>query len=269
MSSRIQNTFERLQAAGRRVLIPYIAAGDPEPGLTVSLMHALVKAGADIVELGVPFTDPSADGPVIQRATERALAHGVSLRQVIAMVAEFRKTDPLTPVVLMGYANPVEAMGYEAFAAAASAAGVDGLLTVDLPPDEASDRVAILQRHGIDPIFLLAPTTPPERAKAVGRLARGYVYYVSLKGVTGAANLDVGNVAEKVAELRQHIPLPIGVGFGIRDAVSARAVADVSDAVVIGTRIVQEFEQGAEGLAERLTGFLTGIRAALDAPAKS
>lgn len=264
--SRIQKTFSRLKSAGRQALIPYITAGDPEPGVTVGIMHALVKGGADIIELGVPFTDPSADGPVIQRATERALAHGVSLRQVIAMVAEFRKTDAETPVVLMGYANPVEAMGYEQFAAAASEAGIDGLLTVDLPPDEASERAAILQRFAIDPIFLLAPTTPPERAKAVGRLARGYVYYVSLKGVTGAANLDVGNVAEKLAELRQYIPLPIGVGFGIRDAASARAVAEVADAVVIGSRIVQEFESGTAGLAERLSGFLSGIREALDAP---
>ncbi|GAA5161366.1 tryptophan synthase subunit alpha [Viridibacterium curvum] len=266
MSSRIQTTFSRLQAAGKRALIPYITAGDPNPGMTVGLMQALVKGGADIIELGVPFTDPSADGPVIQRATERALAHGVSLRSVIAMVAEFRKTDDQTPVVLMGYANPVEAMGYEAFAAAASEAGIDGLLTVDLPPDEAPARVAVLQRFGIDPIFLLAPTTPPQRAQTVGKLARGYVYYVSLKGVTGASHLNVGNVAEKLAELRQYIPLPIGVGFGIRDAASARAVSDCADAVVIGTRIVQEFEQGPDGLAERLIDFLSGVRAALDEP---
>lgn len=182
--SRIQNAFAKLKAEGRKALIPYITAGDPEPEATVGLMHALVSGGADILELGVPFTDPSADGPVIQRAAERALAHGVSLRNVIAMVAEFRKTDPVTPVVLMGYANPVEAMGYEVFSEAAAAAGIDGLLTVDLPPEEASGRVAVLKRFGIAPIFLLAPTTPPSRAQAVARLADGYVYYVSLKGGT-------------------------------------------------------------------------------------
>ncbi|KAF7600528.1 MAG: tryptophan synthase subunit alpha [Candidatus Dactylopiibacterium carminicum] len=264
--SRIQNAFTRLKAAGQQALIPYITAGDPHPGATVSLMHALVAGGADIIELGVPFTDPSADGPVIQRAAERALAHGVSLRQIITMVAEFRKADSDTPVVLMGYANPVEAMGYEAFAKAASAAGIDGLLTVDLPPEEAIDRVAILKRYGIDPIFLLALTTPPARARAVAELAAGYVYYVSLKGVTGAANLDVGSVATKLAELRQYIPLPIGVGFGIRDAASARAVAAVADAVVIGSRIVQEFEAGESGLAGRLTDFVAGVRSAMNAP---
>ncbi len=262
--SRIQNTFSRLKAEGRQALIPYITAGDPNPEATVGLMHALVQGGADIIELGVPFTDPSADGPVIQRAAERALAHGTSLRRVIAMVAEFRQTNPDTPVVLMGYANPVEAMGYEAFGTAAQAAGIDGLLTVDLPPEEASERVAVLKRFGIAPIFLLAPTTPASRAQAVAKLADGYVYYVSLKGVTGAANLDVANVAAKLAELRQYIPLPIGVGFGIRDAESARAVAAVADAVVIGSRIVQEVESGEAGLAGRLTHFLSGVRAAMD-----
>ncbi|MDQ7989653.1 MAG: tryptophan synthase subunit alpha [Candidatus Dactylopiibacterium sp.] len=264
--SRIQKTFSRLQAAGRQALIPFITAGDPAPSATVGLMHALVAGGADIIELGVPFTDPSADGPVIQRAAERALAHGTSLRRIIAMVAEFRERDADTPVVLMGYANPVEAMGYEAFGAAAAKAGIDGLLTVDLPPEEAAARAAILKRHGVAPIFLLAPTTPPERAQAVARLAEGYVYYVSLKGVTGAANLDVASVAAKLAELRAHIALPIGVGFGIRDAESARAVAAVADAVVIGSRVVQEVEQGEAGLADRLTAFLGGIRSAIDAP---
>ncbi len=262
--SRIQNTFSRLKAEGRKALIPYITAGDPAPAATVGLMHALVAGGADILELGVPFTDPSADGPVIQRAAERALAHGTSLRQVIAMVAEFRKTDAVTPVVLMGYANPVEAMGYEAFSQAASAAGIDGLLTVDLPPEEAHERVAVLKAAGIAPIFLLAPTTPPSRAQAVARLADGYVYYVSLKGVTGAANLDVANVAAKLEELRQYIPLPIGVGFGIRDEASAAAVSAVADAVVIGSRIVQEVEAGETGLGDRLKTFVSGIRRAMD-----
>lgn len=263
--SRIDNTFSRLRLSRRKALIPYITAGDPEPGATVGLMHALVAGGADILELGVPFTDPSADGPVIQRAAERALAHGVSLRQVIAMVAEFRKTDADTPVVLMGYANPVEAMGFEAFAKAAAEAGVDGLLTVDLPPNEAGVRAAALRACGIAPIFLLAPTTPAARAQAVAQLAQGYVYYVSLKGVTGAANLDVASVEAKLAELRQHIALPIGVGFGIRDEASASAVAKLADAVVIGSRIVQEVEQGSEGLVARLTAFVSGIRRAMDA----
>lgn len=262
--SRIQTTFARLQAAGRQALIPYITAGDPRPGVTVEMMHALVKGGADIIELGVPFSDPMADGPVIQRAAERALAHKVSLRNVLEMVAEFRKTDADTPVVLMGYANPVEAMGYPVFSAAAVAAGVDGVLTVDLPPEEADDRIATLKQHGLDPVFLLAPTTPASRLAAVAKLAAGYVYYVSLKGVTGAASLDAASVAAKLSELRQHIDLPIGVGFGIRDAESAKAIAEVADAIIIGSRIVQEVEAGEAGLLDRLTAFLSGIRAAID-----
>jgi tryptophan synthase alpha chain len=256
--------MQALAAQGRQALIPFVTAGDPNPGITVELMHALVAGGADIIELGVPFSDPMADGPVIQRASERALAHKVSLRQVLAMAAEFRKTDSKTPVVLMGYANPVEAMGYEAFAIAAREAGVDGVLTVDLPPEEAEECAAILKKHAIDLIFLLAPTTPVARLQAVERLARGYVYYVSLKGVTGAAHLDVDSVASKLVELREHISLPIGVGFGIRDAESARKVASVADAVVIGSRLVQEVEAGEDGLAGRLTAFLQGVRAAMD-----
>jgi tryptophan synthase alpha chain len=265
MASRIQKTFAGLKQRGRKALIPYITAGDPNPAITVSLMHALVRGGADIIEVGVPFSDPMADGPVIQKAAERALAHGVSLRQVIAMVEAFRKDDPDTPIVLMGYANPIEAMGYEAFAQQAVAAGVDGVLTVDLPPEEAGERVAILKQYGLDPIFLLAPTTPPSRVSRIAALASGYVYYVSLKGVTGAAHLDVVSVAEKLQELRANIALPIGVGFGIRDAASAAAVAGVSDAVIIGSRIVQELEQGESGLQERLVAFLSGVRHAVDA----
>lgn len=262
--SRIQNTFKRLRAVGKPALIPYITAGDPRPDLTVSLMHALVAGGADIIELGVPFSDPMADGPVIQRAVERALAHRVSLRQVLAMVEQFRCLDTQTPVVLMGYANPIEALGYEDFSKLAADAGVDGVLTVDLPPEEAAERVTVLKQHGLDAIFLLAPTTPEERVASVAKYASGYVYYVSLKGVTGAANLDAANVANKLSMLRSHISLPIGVGFGIRDAESARAVARVADAVIIGSRIVQEVEAGAEGLAERLAAFLAGIRVAID-----
>ncbi|MBM3115638.1 tryptophan synthase subunit alpha [Jeongeupia naejangsanensis] len=262
--SRIQKTLAALKADSRQALIPFITAGDPRPGITVELMHALVKGGSDVIELGVPFSDPMADGPVIQRASERALAHDVSLRDVLGMVAEFRKTDAETPVVLMGYANPVEAMGYETFAQAAVAAGVDGVLTVDLPPEEAEDCAATFKRHGIDPIFLLAPTTPVSRIQAVERLASGYVYYVSLKGVTGAATLDVASVAAKLAELQSYLSVPVGVGFGIRDPESARAVAAVADAVVIGSRLVQEVEAGEAGLAARLTEFLASVRAAMD-----
>jgi len=262
--SRISSVLAGLAEQRRQALIPFITAGDPRPGITVELMHALVAGGADVIELGVPFSDPMADGPVIQRASERALAHGVSLRDVLAMVRQFRRTDDKTPVVLMGYANPVEAMGYETFAATASEAGVDGVLTVDLPPEEAEDCTAVLRAHALDQIFLLAPTTPETRLKAAARLASGYVYYVSLKGVTGAATLNVADVAEKLAVMKRHIDLPIGVGFGIRDADTARAIAQVADAVVIGSRLVQEVEAGEDGLALRLTEFLAGVRSAMD-----
>ncbi|QLG87715.1 tryptophan synthase subunit alpha [Chitinibacter bivalviorum] len=262
--SRIELVMQNLKAANRQALIPFITAGDPNPNQTVKLMHALVAGGADILELGVPFSDPMADGPVIQRASERALKYNVSLRDVLAYVAQFRETNTTTPVVLMGYANPVEAMGYEVFAQAAIAAGVDGVLTVDMPPEEAEESVAVYKKHGLDPIFLLAPTTPESRVKEVARLASGYVYYVSLKGVTGSANLDIAAVAEKLDFLKQYLDLPIGVGFGIRDAESAKNVAKIADAVVIGSRLVQEAELGEEGLAERLTQFLSGVRAAMD-----
>lgn len=262
--SRIQQTFSRLQSQNRQALIPFITAGDPHPRVTVDVMHALVAGGADILELGVPFSDPMADGPVIQRASERALLHGVSLRNVLGMVAEFRQKNTETPVVLMGYANPMEAMGYDVFSKAAVQAGVDGVLTVDLPPEEAKERVAVLKAHGIDPIFLLAPTTHASRIKAVAELASGYVYYVSLKGVTGSANLDIADVTEKLSVLKEYLTIPIGVGFGISDAAAAKAVAAVADAVVIGSRLVKEAEAGEEGLADRLTDFLTGIRAAMD-----
>jgi tryptophan synthase alpha chain len=236
--SRIAACFTRLGAAGRKALIPYITAGDPNPDVTVPLMHALVKAGADIIELGVPFSDPMADGPVIQQACERALAHHVSLRRVLEMVRTFRTENDTTPVVLMGYLNPVEVMCYESFAVAAAEAGVDGVLTVDLPPEEGGELVGHLRRHGVDPIFLLAPTTIPARVKEICTVASGFVYYVSLKGVTGAATLDVAAVASKLKEIRAVTTLPIGVGFGIRDGASAARVAAVADAVVVGSALV-------------------------------
>jgi tryptophan synthase alpha chain len=263
--NRIDSTFGRLRAAGRTALIPYVTTGDPTPALTVPIMHSLVAAGADIVELGVPFSDPMADGPVIQRASERALAHGVGLKDVLAIVAAFRATDAVTPVVLMGYANPIEAMGALPFADGARAAGVDGVLVVDYPPEEAGPFAALLGARDLAPIFLLSPTTPEARIVSIGAMARGYVYYVSLKGVTGAGHLDTADVARKLAEIRKHVALPVGVGFGIRDAASAQAVALHADAVVIGSRIIQEIEAGPAATApERAAGWLAGIRAALD-----
>jgi len=267
--NRIDRSFAALRAAGRTALIPYITSGDPSPAATVPIMHRLVAAGADVIELGVPFSDPMADGPVIQRASERALAQHVGLKHVLAMVAEFRQRDRATPVVLMGYANPIEAMGVAPFADRARAAGVDGVLVVDYPPEEATEFAALLGARELAPIFLLSPTTPEARIESVGRVARGYVYYVSLKGVTGAANIDTADVARKLAEIRRHITLPVGVGFGIRDAASAQAIAAHADAVVIGSRIIQEIEAGPpDSAAERAGAWLAGIRAALDAVRK-
>ncbi len=265
--SRLATTFARLQTEGRKALIPFITAGDPDPVTTVPLLHSLVRGGADILELGVPFSDPMADGPVIQRAHERALVHRVSLRQVLAMVQTFRQDDSMTPVVLMGYLNPLEVMGYEVFAAAAAAAGVDGLITVDLPPEEATPLVIALTNQGIDPIFLVAPTSPAARMAAIGKVAGGFVYYVSLKGVTGAATLDLAEVASRVAELRRYTPLPVGVGFGIRDAASAAAIATVADGVVVGSAVVSRVEQYAsrgEAVIPPVQAFLAELRQALD-----
>lgn len=263
--SRIDQRFSQLRSQGRKALIPFITAGDPDLATTLPLMHELVAAGADILELGVPFSDPMADGPVIQRASERALANGVTLIQVLELVSKFRQTDQATPVVLMGYANPVEAMGYERFAKEAVAAGVDGLLTVDIPPEEADDLVDSLKRHRIAPIFLLAPTTPESRIAKVGEMAAGYVYYVSLRGVTGAANLDMSEVASRLPLIRQHVKLPIGVGFGIRDGETARAVGEIADAVVIGSRLVQEIEAAGPTLAvQRVGALVSSIRLAMD-----
>jgi tryptophan synthase alpha chain len=267
--NRIDATFARLRAAGRTALIPYVTAGDPSPAATVPIMSALVTAGADVIEVGVPFSDPMADGPVIQRASERALAQGVGLAAVLALVGAFRKTDATTPVVLMGYANPIEAMGTATFADRAQGAGVDGVLVVDYPPEEAADFAALLEARDVAPIFLLAPTTPEARIAAVAKIARGYVYYVSLKGVTGAGHLDTAEVGRKLAEIRRHVRIPVGVGFGIRDAASAQALAADADAVVIGSRLIQEIESGApEAAAERAGAWLAGIRAALDSAPK-
>ncbi|MFM2119818.1 MAG: hypothetical protein RL722_1286 [Pseudomonadota bacterium] len=264
-AGRIAATFAALAKEGRKALIPYVTAGDPYADVTVELMHALAAAGADVIELGVPFSDPMADGPVIQRASERALARGISLPRVLAMVAEFRQTDTRTPVVLMGYANPVERYGAERFAADAAAAGVDGVLIVDYPPEECTGFAASLRQQSLDLIFLLAPTSTEARMAAVGRVAGGYVYYVSLKGVTGAGHLDTDAVAQMVPRIRQHVSVPVGVGFGIRDAGTAIAVARSSDAVVIGSRIIQLIEtQPREQVAATAAAFIAEIRSALD-----
>ena len=266
--SRIQNVLAQLAANGRKALIPYICAGDPSPALTVPLMHGLVGAGSDIVELGVPFSDPMADGPVIQRASERALKHGVSLADVLGMVAEFRRSDGATPVVLMGYANPIEHMGMEAFVARAKAAGVDGVLVVDYPPEECEDFDALMKKNGLDPIFLLAPTSTDARIDAVARAASGYVYYVSLKGVTGSGALDTDEVARRIPAIKARVRIPVGVGFGIRDAATAQAIARIADAVVIGSRIIEELQSAAPGTeVARVAAFVAGIRSAIDAVA--
>ncbi|MDO8933878.1 MAG: tryptophan synthase subunit alpha [Rhodocyclaceae bacterium] len=263
--SRIASTFERLSAAGRKALIPFITAGDPEPGLTVGLMQALVAGGADIIELGVPFSDPMADGPTIQRASERALAYGVSLHIVLGMVKEFRKQDAATPVVLMGYANPIEAYGAEAFARDAGAAGVDGVLVVDYPPEECAEFTALLKDVGIDPIFLLAPTSSDARFAEVAQMGSGYIYYVSLKGVTGSATLDLDAVTQRIPAIRAKVGMPVGVGFGIRDGAAAARIATVADAVVIGSRIIEEIENSPPAeAAARVQAFLRGIRTAMD-----
>lgn len=264
--NRIDTRLAAVARDGKKALIPFITAGDPHPSATVGLMHALVRGGADVIELGIPFSDPMADGPVIQLASERALAHGVSLRTVLGLVADFRRDDSTTPVVLMGYLNPIEAMGYEVFASAAAAAGVDGVLTVDCPPEESAEYAEVLKAAGLATVFLIAPTTPLSRVEAVGALASGYVYYVSLKGVTGAATLDPAEVSARVAALRQYIKLPIGVGFGIRDGETARRIGAVADAVVIGSRLVQEIEAaGPLAAPARLEALLREIRTALDA----
>ena len=267
--SRIQARFEQLLKSGRRALIPYITAGDPRPSLTVPLAHALVDAGADIIELGVPFSDPMADGPVNQRSSERALKHGVGLSDVLGMVREFRARDAATPLVLMGYENPIEAMGIERFIAEAKAAGVDGLIVVDAPPEECVELARLARASAIDMIFLLAPTSTEARIREVARAASGFLYYVSLKGITGAGNIDTADVAAHLLKLRAASSLPIGVGFGIRDAESARRVGEFADAVVIGSRLIEEIEAaGPERAVERAKAFLAPVRAALDSLAQ-
>jgi tryptophan synthase alpha chain len=263
--SRIQSTLSALAAEHRKGLIPFITAGDPAPDLTVPLMHALVEGGADIIELGVPFSDPMAEGPVIQRACERALKFGVGMHDVLGCVHEFRLSNDKTPIVLMGYANPIEHMGQAAFVAAAKAAGVDGTIVVDYPPEECVEFAAMLKANDMDAIFLLAPTSTEERIRQVAACGTGFSYYVSLKGVTGAAHIDTQEVSERIAAIRKHVKLPIGVGFGIRDAATAKAVAAVSDAVVIGSRIIQELENTPrEHAVDAVRRFVAGIRKALD-----
>ncbi len=265
--SRIAASFQRLKSEGRKALIPYVTAGDPNREATLGMMHAMVDSGADLIELGVPFSDPMADGPVIQKASERALAHGTSLRDVLTLVSQFRQQNTTTPVVLMGYLNPIEVMGYDNFAAAAHEAGVDGVLTVDLPPEEADDLLASLRKHQLDPIFLLAPTTDEQRVQKICALASGFVYYVSLKGVTGAANLDLASVQEKLIQIRRHTDLPVGVGFGIKDAETAAQVAGHADAVVVGSAVVKLVEHYAarpdEG-REAVARLLAGMRKTMD-----
>ncbi len=263
--SRIQKTFADLQSKKKKALITFITAGDPAPELTVPLLHALVESGADILELGVPFSDPMAEGPVIQRANERALKFNVGMRDVLGYVREFRKTNQHTPVVLMGYANPIERMGVDRFVTESKSAGADGAIVVDYPPEEASEFAQKLKAQDMDLIFLLAPTSTEERIKQVAQISSGFSYYVSLRGVTGAGHIDTTEVASRLAAIREHVKLPIGVGFGIRDGETAKAVASVSDAVVIGSRIIQELENTPkEKAVAAVSDFLSGIRVAID-----
>jgi tryptophan synthase alpha chain len=254
-----------LRERKHKALIPFFTAGDPHPDCVVPIMQALVRAGADIIELGVPFSDPMADGPVIQRSSERALKHGVGLRDILQKVAEFRRGDATTPVVLMGYANPIEHMGVQAFADAAAQAGVDGVLVVDYPPEEGAALAQALQQAQVDAVYLLAPTSSAARVALVARAARGYVYYVSLKGVTGAGNLDLDDVAANVKRIKQQISVPVGVGFGIRDGATARAIGGIADAVVVGSRIVQEIEASTrENAAANVERLVRELRQAMD-----
>ncbi len=275
--SRLASCFAGLKAASRTALIPYVMTSDPYPEITLPLLHAMVEAGADIIELGAPFSDPMADGPVIQAAAERSLAHNTSLHDVFKVVNEFRKHNNSTPVIIMGYLNPIEVMGYENFARQAAESGLDGVITVDMPPIEATDYVEALKQYGIDPVFLLAPTSTKQRIKKLASIASGFVYYVSLKGVTGAATLDVSSVEQKLKEIKQYIDLPIGVGFGIGNAKSAAKVAACADAVVVGSVLVKKMARSGknrerENLAEQsaiiikeISDILSSMRSAMDA----
>jgi tryptophan synthase alpha chain len=265
--NRIAARFESLHERQRKALIPYITAGDPQPSVTVPLMHALVEAGADVLELGVPFSDPMADGPTIQAACERALEHHVSLHQVLDMVRSFREKDDQTPVVLMGYLNPIEVMGYSDFATAAHEAGVDGVLTVDMPPEEANDLVVALKNEQLDPIFLAAPTSNDERIKRMADCGGGFLYYVSFKGVTGANRLDVQSVRDKLSQIRANTDLPVGVGFGIRDAESAARISEFADAVVVGSALVNRIAalvDQPEQIPVQAPQIIADMRAAMD-----
>jgi tryptophan synthase alpha chain len=265
MASRIAARFRLLASQNKRAIIPFFTAGHPTRESTVPVMHALAGSGADVIELGVPFSDPMADGPAIQRSSEKALALGVGLTDVLGWVAEFRTRDVTTPVVLMGYANPIERMGSAAFIEQAANAGVDGVIVVDYPPEESAEFAQSARSHGIDPIFLLAPTTGTARIDQILSVASGYVYYVSLRGITGGT-LDINDVVSRVSMIKSRTELPVGVGFGIRDAETARAVAQVADAVIIGTRMIQLLEEGdAHGAPDRVAAFIASVRSAMDA----
>lgn len=265
--SRLQTRFTELKSRGRKALIPFITAGDPQPGVTVPLLHSLVEAGADVLELGIPFSDPMAEGPAIQHACERALAHHISTRDVLKMVKEFRQQDSDTPIVLMGYLNPVEVMGYDNFAREAVAAGADGMITVDLPPEEAGDYLDAFHQHGLDSVFLLAPTSTDARIKQVAAAASGFVYYVSLRGVTGASHIDTNEVREKINHITSATDLPVAIGFGIHDAKTAAEVSQLADAVVVGSALVKRIAELAdqpEKINQQAKEFLAGLRSAID-----
>lgn len=266
--SRIAALFDQLKKTGKKALIPFVTAGDPNPNVTVKLMHGLVEAGADIIELGVPFSDPMADGPTIQLACERALMHNTSLRDVLAMVTEFRQTNADTPVVLMGYLNPVEAMGYQTFADAAQKAGIDGVLMVDMPPEESGENAKIFADHDLDIIYLIAPTTTDARISEIAKYSTGYVYYVSLKGVTGSASIDVADVSKNLERIRQRVSIPVGVGFGINNGEAAAAVAAVADGVIVGSALVNKIAANADQpdvAIKEVKTVLAEMRSAMDA----
>jgi tryptophan synthase alpha chain len=265
--SRLAATFEQLAKSGRKALIPFVTAGDPNPDFTLPLMHEMVKAGVDVIELGVPFSDPMADGPVIQRASERALAHKMSLTKTLALVAEFRKTNQQTPVVLMGYLNPIEAMGYEGFANAAQRADIDGVLTVDLPPEEGEHCAALLKERGIDTIFLLAPNSSGDRIEKMSAVGSGYLYYVSLKGVTGAGHLNAADVETKLKQIQAITAIPIAIGFGVKDAETAKTIAGLGNGVVVGSALISKIESNLDNLDKakaEIIGLLSAMRQAMD-----